>query len=276
MDSAGTQTVALTGIGVASPIALNPTSIAFGSQTVGVKTTVPVTVTNNSAATITFTSIAITPAGTVSYTQTNNCGSSIAAAGTCTIQVSFDPHSTGAKDDFVTLTDSAGTQTVTLTGTGVASGSIGLNPTSIAFGSLTVGVKTTVPVTVTNNSASAVTISSIAITPTGTVSYTETNNCGTSIAAAGTCTIQVSFDPQSAGTVSYTHLGPIAARMLSDPGAGRRFLNTSSRTSKTDVDEMLPTLRRHSHEAARSVSVMPKASAVDSKTFGPPVCMIQL
>jgi glycine cleavage system H lipoate-binding protein len=200
-DSAGTQTVTLTGTGVAAGgITLNPTNIAFGSQTVGVKTTVPVTVTNNSAATITFTSIAITPAGTVSYTQTNNCGSSIAAAGTCTIQVSFDPHSTGAKDDFVTLTDSAGTQTVTLTGTGVASGSIGLNPTSIAFGSLTVGVKTTVPVTVTNNSASAVTISSIAITPTGTVSYTETNNCGTSIAAGGTCTIQVSFDPQSAGT----------------------------------------------------------------------------
>ncbi len=199
-DSAGTQTVTLTGTGVAATgVTVNPASIAFGSKTVGVSTTTPVTVTNNSAATVTFTSIAITPTGTASFTETNNCGSSIAAAGTCTIQVTFDPKSTGAKSASVTLTDSAGTQTVTLTGTGVAAGAITLNPTSIAFGSQTVGVKTTVPVTVTNGSASAVTITSIAITPAGTVSYTETNNCGSSLAAAGTCTIQVSFDPQSAG-----------------------------------------------------------------------------
>ncbi len=223
VDSAGTQQVTLTGTGVAATgITLNPSSIPFGNQTVGVKTTTPVTVTNNTAAAISITSIAITPAGTVSYTQTNNCGTSIAASGTCTIQVSFDPQSTGAKNDFVTLTDSAGTQQVTLTGTGVAATGITLNPPSIAFGSQTVGAKTTTPVTVTNNTAAAISITSIAITPTGTVSYTQTNNCGSSIAASGTCTIQVSFDPQSTGskTASVTLTDTAGTQTVALTGTG--------------------------------------------------------
>jgi hypothetical protein len=197
-DSAGTQTVTLTGTGVASSIALSPSSIAYGNQAVGVSTTTPVTLKNNSAAAIAISSIAITPKGTVSYTETTDCGTSIAASATCTIQVTFDPQSTGAKDDFVTVTDAAGTQTVTLTGTGVAS-SITLTPASIAYGNQTVGLKTTTPVTLKNTSTAAIAISSIAITPKGTVSYTEMNNCGTSIAASATCTIQVTFDPQSTG-----------------------------------------------------------------------------
>jgi hypothetical protein len=188
---------------VTQPITLNPISIAFGSKTVGTATTTPVTLTNNSAAAIAITSIAITPKGTVSYTETNNCGTSIAASATCTIQVTFDPQSVGTKNYSVTVTDSAGTQTVTLTGTGVAP-PITLNPTSIAFGSKAVGTVTTTPVTVTNNSTAAIAITSIAITPKGTVSYTETNNCGTTIAASATCTIQVTFDPQSVGTKNYS------------------------------------------------------------------------
>jgi hypothetical protein len=202
-DSAGTQTVTLTGTGVAPPITLNPTSIAFGSKAVGTVTTTPVTVTNTSTAAIAITSIAITPKGTVSYTETNNCGTSIAASAACTIEVTFDPQSVGTKDYSVTVTDGAGTQTVTLTGTGVAA-PITLNPTSIAFGSKAVGTATTTPVTVTNTSTAAIAITSIAITPKGTVSYTETNNCATNIAASGTCTMQVTFDPQSVGTKDYS------------------------------------------------------------------------
>src|SRR6202020_2166594 len=111
----------------------------------------PVTVTNTSTPAVAITSIGSTPKGTVSYTETNNCGTSIAASGTCTIQVTFDPQSVGTKNYSVTVTNRAGTQTVTLTGTGVGA-PITLNPTSIAFGSKTVGTVTTTPVTVTNTS----------------------------------------------------------------------------------------------------------------------------
>src|SRR5271163_2453987 len=69
--------------------------------------------------------------------------------------------------------------------------------------------------------------------------------------------------------------GPIAARMLNEPGSGRRLEKTSSRTSNTDVEEMFPTRRKQAHDADKSSAVIPSAVAVASKTLGPPVCMIQ-
>jgi hypothetical protein len=110
----------LTAGAASGKITLNPATIAFGSATVGTKTTTTVTLKNTSSAAVSISSITITPKGTVSYTETNTCSASVAAGATCTIQVTFDPQSAGAKDDFVAVTDSAGTQTVTLTGTGVA------------------------------------------------------------------------------------------------------------------------------------------------------------
>jgi hypothetical protein len=197
-DSAGTQTVALTGTAVASPMTFSPSTVQFGTQQVGEKFTTPLTLTNNSTAAVTILSVAITPVGTESYAETNNCSPVIPVGASCTIQVSYDPVSPGTKNAFVTVEDSAGTQTVALLGMAAPS-SITFSQPSLAFGSSTVGVTTTKPVTLTNNSKTAVSISNIAVTPPGSKSFTENNNCPLTIAAGGQCTIQVIFDPQSAG-----------------------------------------------------------------------------
>src|SRR5580658_5002880 len=77
-------------------------------------------------------------------------------------------------------------------------------------------------------------------------------------------------------TSSEQNPGPMAASILIVPGAGLLCIYTSSSTSSTDVEEMLPTLRRQFHDASRSFDVSPSATSVASSTFGPPVCITQL
>ena len=94
---------------------INPTSLTFGSQHVG--TTSPsqaVTLTNRQTSSLT----GITVSTTGDFAQTNNCGTSLAANASCTINVTFRPTAVGIRNGKLTVTDSAGTQSASLTGTG--------------------------------------------------------------------------------------------------------------------------------------------------------------
>jgi len=64
------------------------------------------------------------------YTQTNDCGSSLAVSTFCTVSVTFTPSSGGKRSGWVTfnLTDPAGLQTVTLTGTGAVPAPVSVKP----------------------------------------------------------------------------------------------------------------------------------------------------
>ncbi len=114
------QTISLSGTGQ-FPVTLNPTSLNFGNQTVGItsspKTT---TVVNHQKVTLNFTSITITGKNASDFAQTNTCGNSLPAGGKCTVSVTFTPTAKGSRIASLTLTDDAGTspQTAKLTGTG--------------------------------------------------------------------------------------------------------------------------------------------------------------
>ncbi|HEY0703402.1 MAG TPA: choice-of-anchor D domain-containing protein [Candidatus Acidoferrales bacterium] len=225
VDTVGTQVVTLTGTGVAgsATISVTPTSIAFGNQTVGVKSAAkPITVKNTSAAAITISSITVTGANTVSFAQTNNCPASLAASASCTINVTLDPTGTGARSASITVVDSVGTQVVTLTGTGIAA-PLTISPTSLAFGNQTVGVKSAAkPITVKNTSAAAISISSIAMTGANTVSFQQTNNCPASLASSASCTIEVTLDPTGTGarSASVTLTDGVGTQNVSLTGTG--------------------------------------------------------
>lgn len=94
------------------------------------------------------------------------------------------------------LAQSSITQTVSLSGAGVA---LGIAPVSIVFGNGLEGQTSAAQtVTLTNPLSSA-----LGFTATATPgAYTVTNNCGGSIPANGTCTLSVSFDPQTTGTIA--------------------------------------------------------------------------
>jgi hypothetical protein len=117
------QTASLTGVGVSAGSAtLSPTSLNFGNQTVGTpSSSQQLTLTNNQSASLTISGI--TASG--DYAQTNNCGGSVPANGTCTVNVVFTPTTTGTRTGTLTVTDNGpgSPQTASLTGVGVQSSS---------------------------------------------------------------------------------------------------------------------------------------------------------
>jgi hypothetical protein len=106
----------------ATPGALtaSPASLSFGDVNSGSSSSAQaVTVTNPDSSAASVSSISVTG----DFTQTNNCGSSIAAGGSCTVDVTFAPTSGGALTGTLTVASSAPDSplTVDLSGTGVTS-----------------------------------------------------------------------------------------------------------------------------------------------------------
>jgi len=113
------QTVSLSGTGITPTLTINPFSLAFGNQNVGVASAPQaITATNNGAATLTFSSIQASGA----FSETDNCAVPLKPGTSCTINVVFTPTTAGATTGAVTLTDNApgSPQTVQLTGTGIS------------------------------------------------------------------------------------------------------------------------------------------------------------
>jgi hypothetical protein len=106
---------------ISSYATANPTSIVFGTQTVGTTSAAQaVTLTNNGPGTTNISSIAMVG----DYTETNTCGPALDPGTSCTINVSFAPASSGPRLGRLTINDDAAIapQTVNLCGIGVANG----------------------------------------------------------------------------------------------------------------------------------------------------------
>ena len=133
------------------------------------------------------------------YSQTNNCGSSLAPQASCSVQVTFAPNVIGIVNGAITLnSNSAGSPiVVSLSGTGIAP--VGFSPLSLNFGSVSVNTTSAgQTVTLTNNQSAALGITSIGATG----NYSQTNNCPMSLGAGQTCQISVTFRPTASGTVA--------------------------------------------------------------------------
>jgi hypothetical protein len=170
----------------------SPTALAFSPQVAGTTSAAQtVTVSNPTSAAAPVSSIATSGA----FAQTNTCGTSIAANGSCTVSVTFSPTATGSATGSLTINAGGVTSTVSLSGTGTAPGPVlTASPASLSFPATDVGSSAaTQTVTVTNSGTTAATVSSVAVTG----AYSQTNNC-TSIAVNGTCTVTVKFTPTAA------------------------------------------------------------------------------
>jgi hypothetical protein len=171
-----------------------PSALSFGSAATGTTTAAQtVTVNNPTNAAAPVSSIAT--AG--DFAQASNCGSSIAAGGSCTVSVTFSPTAPGTRTGTLTVNAGGVTSTVSLSGTGIAPGPV-LNaaPGSLSFAGTVVGSSAaTQAVTVTNSGTAAATVSSVAVTG----DFSQTDSCA-SIAVGGSCTVTVKFTPTAAGT----------------------------------------------------------------------------
>ena len=206
-NGAGTQTVGLSGTGIVSTYTASPTSLAFGNElTNAASAPKAVTVTNTGAVALPITSITLSSSGSQPFSQSNTCGSSVAVGANCTINVVFDPASVGAATATLSVNagNGAGTQTVALSGTGIVS-TYTVSPTSLSFGNeLTNVASAPKAVTVTNTGAVALPITSITLSSSGSQPFSQSNTCGSSVAAGANCTINVVFDPASVGAATAT------------------------------------------------------------------------
>src|ERR1019366_3093377 len=104
----------------AQNINASPRLLAFPNTTMG-PTSAPLTVTinNNQTSTLTIASMQVS----APYSETNNCGSTVAPNATCTVSVKFSPTAVKYYSSSLTITDSAGNspQVISLTGNGVKS-----------------------------------------------------------------------------------------------------------------------------------------------------------
>ena len=232
--SGSIQTITLNGTGTSpsAPVAsLSPTSIGFANQTVntsGAASTI--TLSNTGNASLTGIAISITGANPADFAQTNTCGTTLAASSGCTISITFTPASVASFTAMLSVADNASgsPQTTTLSGTGTPAPTpqAVLSPTSLGFGSQNTGTTSAAQtITLSNPGTAALTIGSIAITGGGASSFSQTNTCGTTLAASSSCSISLTFTPQVVGaltaaiTVTDNVSGSPESAVLSGTGA---------------------------------------------------------
>jgi hypothetical protein len=181
-------------------LSLNGASLDFGSVTVGTTKTVTLTASNTGTASVTVSSASFS----TQYFSLSapSLPTAILAGQSTPLTVVFSPNAPGAFNATVSITSNASNSsaTVSLTGTGVASGLLADSPTSEAFGSVTVGTKSNETISLTNNTGSAVNISQAAVSGTGfTLSGIATP---LALSAGQSTTFTVSFAPLTTGSAS--------------------------------------------------------------------------
>lgn len=198
-------------VGPTAPIAtITPTSLTFAGTVVGIASAAQtVTLKNTGTAALAISSIAISGTNASSFVKSaTTCGATLAVAATCTVQVELKPAAAGALTASLKFTDNAAgsPQAVTLKGTGLAKPVATVTPAKLTYVATTVGVAAKVQVVTLKNASttSPMVISSIVLAGTGATSYTKTTTCTTTLAAAKTCTVSVTFKPKAKGTLSGT------------------------------------------------------------------------
>jgi hypothetical protein len=219
---------AVTGVFVA------PVNLAFGNQVVNTPSNAKiVTLFNDSASTLTIIGVSFTGTNAADFGQTTTCGGTLAATATCTYSITFTPTTTSVESATFSISDSdsSSPQTVSLTGTGIPAPSpITLAPSTLSFGT------SPQTATLTNNGTSALTITSISFTGPNATDFSQTNTCGTSLAAGANCTISITFTGPTSGTESAT-----LTVTDSDPSSPQTVALTTISTTPDFVLGLAPT-----------------------------------
>jgi Abnormal spindle-like microcephaly-assoc'd, ASPM-SPD-2-Hydin/Protein of unknown function (DUF1573)/Fibronectin type III domain len=191
-----------TGVRVSTPeLTATPSSVSFGDAPVGSTSSQTVQLKNTGTTAVTISGATVS--GTGFKLTSHSYPFNLAAGQTLDCTVSFTPTSAVSESGTVTVTSNASDRTlaVALSGTGQAAArELSPSSTSLNFGDVTVGQTHTIAVTLKNTGntslgVSGVTVSGTNITTSGGVS-------GATIAAGQSATLDVSFAPKQAETVT--------------------------------------------------------------------------
>ena len=223
-DSVGTQSAQLSGVGQAPATdTLAPLSLSFGPQSIGAGGPAQqITLTNAGDVALTLISAAVTSGD---FVATNACASSLAPHSTCAINVSFVPAATGTRTGTLAITDNVRTETIPLTGIGLAPPGVSLTPVNVNFSAIGVGLNSpTQTLTLTNNGGVPLAIASTAVTGDFVV---VSNSCSATLDVGQACTVLLFFAPSvpgvQNGTLVLTDNAPSKAQTVTLSGMGVDF-----------------------------------------------------
>ena len=227
VDGVGTQVASLTGTGANPPTdALAPLALSFAAQQLNTtSTTQQVSLTNAGDVALT---LILAQIASGDFAVVNGCGNSLNAKSTCAFTVTYSPKSVGAESGTLVVADEFRSQTVSLSGIGLAPPGVSLSPVGgLSFGAVGVGlVAPSQTVTLTNNGGVPLTVAGIAASGDFSL-LAGGNTCGSTLAPAGICTVQVVFSPTVAGvrtgTVTFSDNAASSPQTLALTGTGVDF-----------------------------------------------------
>jgi hypothetical protein len=199
-------TATLSGAGVASSsVTANPSSLNFGTVSMGSSQTLPQTLTNSGSAIVTISQATV--AGTGYSVRGPNLPVVLAPGHSVAFNVRFTPTTGGSAGGNLSITSNASNPSLSipLSGAGVTSGSLTATASSLSFASVQVGNSQTLSETLTNTGGSSLTVTQANVTGTG---FSVTGlTLPLTLIPGQSFTFGVVFTPTSAGNAS----GNIAA-----------------------------------------------------------------
>jgi hypothetical protein len=184
----------------AASLTLNTSTVDFGNVSVGGSKTSSLTLTNASAsggASVTFSQV--TTSGTGFKATTAALPIVLAPGESSSITIAFTPKSAGAVSGSLSITEDGAPDpsSVSLTGTGVGAGQLGVSPAALSFGNVAVGSSQNKTGTLTAGSAS-IKVSSAGWSGTG---YSVSGvTFPVTLAAGQSIPFTVTFAPQTVGS----------------------------------------------------------------------------
>jgi hypothetical protein len=203
------QVVGLTGQ-ANTEVHFDPSPVLFGEQRLNVAAPGGVNIVNLGAKTFSLGSVTVQ--GSEFALAKNNCGPTLMQDRVCGLELAFTPAGTGIRTGTITLMagDAPIPHVAMLQGIGISNGQGTLSAASLEFGSQTIGTQSN-PQTVKlkNNGSGALQLGGIVTSP----QFTQTNTCGSFLAAKAQCTISIRFAPTLPGML-------VGSLSVQDDGAG--------------------------------------------------------
>ncbi len=216
---------------------LSPIDLVLASEAVGTASSPQsVTLSNSGDGDLSVTGLTFDGTNPTDFSQTNNCGATVAAGANCTIKIIFRPLGSGSRNANLTLNNDSSTR-VKVRGTGIAP-AVNLSPSNLTFVSTAVNVTAVAQkITVTNSGTATLKMTGIAISGTNASDFKESDSCGSTLAANASCSLSVSFKPAAAGsrtaTVTLTDDAPDSPQTAALTGTIATTTATASPTSVT-------------------------------------------
>lgn len=217
-------------------LSISPTSLNFGSVTVGSTSSQQVTLSNTGTDTATISAVNITGASSSFSVSGVGISSTIAGGAKLTVTVNFTPQATGAVTATASIVSDATNSptTITASGTGSTSGgtgnpAIGVSPGSLDFGSVNTGTSSVKTITVTNTGTGTLTVTSATVTGTGFSSGGAAFPLN--LTAGQSANVAITFSPATAGSYS----GSVSFPSNAATQAGAVTLTGTATTTQTVV-----------------------------------------